>query len=102
MPNSVSTANVVGAMSRRDRRRLGFTRRNVIQSARKLARNGELAGLDDEDIKDAIAADIVSENIGAWGEVIGDQDWGGFFDSLIAFIEKILPLIMKILALFGL
>jgi hypothetical protein len=95
-------------MNIRERRRLGFTRIAVIRSAWKLSKARQLpqvnGSMDPDariDLAEAIAADIMGENLDAWGELCGD-DPQGFMDELLAFIEMLMPLILKILALFGL
>ncbi len=104
-----STAEPVGAdrLTLRERRKMGFTRLNVILATRRLAARGELPstrGLTGDDlaaaraeIKDAIAFEILGDNIQAWNETVGDgNDWGAFFEQLLAFLERLMPLILQL------
>ena len=91
---------------------MGFTRVAVIRATMKLARSGELpstkglSGADLEaaraEVKEAIAAEIMGENIAAWKtSVKADRDWSAFFESFIAFLEKLMPLILQLIDMFG-
>ena len=76
------------------RRKLGLTLGNCLRSARKLRRSGELS--DDPDIAAGqIAADLAGENPSAFG------DPGIDFEAILAFIERLLPLIMQLISIFG-
>jgi hypothetical protein len=76
----------------RQRREIGLTLRNCIRVARGLNRDDELS--DDPDIAAGqIAVALAGENPQAFVGV----DW----DAILEFIEKLIPLIMKIIALFG-
>lgn len=102
----------------RQRRKLGFTRLDAIRAATKLARAGQLpstkglAGEDlaaaREEIKEAIAAEIMGNNIQAWATTVadgdvadGNRDWTAFFQALLDFLEQFMPILLQILNLFG-
>lgn len=56
------------------------------------------AALEDDDVLEA----AFNENEAGMPEPpAGGRDWAGFFAALGSFIEKILPLIMQIIQLFG-
>ena len=105
-------AAIADRLTLRERRAMGFTRLNAIRAAMKLARAGQLPstqGLTGEDleaakaeIKEAIAAEILGENVKAWQDTIGDgRDWGAFFQALLDFLEQFMPILLQILNMFG-
>lgn len=78
---------------------VGATYKNVIRIVRELRRDGEI---DDETSHAEIAAAVVSrlekENPKSFSELAkGDRDWASFLESLAAFVERILPLILKLI-----
>lgn len=96
------------------RRQLGFTRPAVHEAVVKLIRAGSIkavaAGVDGveaaawkQDVLEAIAAQIIQDNVGAWRELAGanERDWSEFFNQLIAFLEKLMPFIQMLLTIFG-
>jgi hypothetical protein len=84
-------------MSRREMRRMGLTVLNVRRRARQMAIAGEItADMPHEQIRDIVIDDLMGEEPGAWMNV-GAPDW----DSIIAFITQLLPLILQLLAIFG-
>lgn len=96
----------------RERRKMGFTRLNAIRAATKLAKAGQLPstnGLSGDEleaakaeIKEAIAAEILGENVKAWQETVGDgRDWSAFFQALLDFLEQFMPILLQILNMFG-
>ena len=76
------------------RRRLGVTFVNVARVVREMDAAGEL----DRDQPDGIALQVMarlqSENPEEFAKVMADRDWAAFFDALLAFLEKMLPLIL--------
>jgi len=107
-----ATPTAADRLTLRERRAMGFTRVAVIRATMKLARSGELpstkglSGADLEaaraEVKEAIAAEIMGENIAAWKtSVKADRDWSAFFESFIAFLEKLMPLILQLIDMFG-
>ena len=84
------------SLSFRDRRRLGLTIPNMANALRDLQKDGEL----EPDMDRALVAAMVFERLAAndpksYSEV--DLD----IDVILAFIEKMLPIIMTILKLFS-
>lgn len=98
-------------LSVRERRKLGFTRLHGVVATIKLARQGVLRsprGLTGEDleaaeaeIREAIAVEIMGDNLASWDEVIRDRDWKAFLDALADFFERIMPIILEIIERFG-
>jgi hypothetical protein len=78
-------------LSFRERRRLGITRGNVIRTALRMNRAGELDASDPDLIMNQVVAEIVSENPEAYKDV-GAVDW----DAIFAFLEKLLPLLIML------
>jgi hypothetical protein len=74
---------------------MGITRRAVRQAGFRLLRQGRLRGLTKKEIAAEILDEIASENPTAFSDVAG-VDW----DSILAFIEKLLPIILQIIAMF--
>jgi hypothetical protein len=100
-------ATAADRLTLRQRREMGFTRLAAIRAAARLVREGALPstrGLVGEDlaaaeaeIKEAIAAEILGDNIQAWQSNVQDgRDFSAFFEALMAFLEKILPLILQL------
>lgn len=94
------------------RRRLGMTRPQVIRATIKLARAGELpstvglSGAELEaakaEIKEAVTAEIMGENLPAWQEADPTgAEWGEFFEQFAAFLERIMPLILQLIEIFN-
>jgi signal transduction histidine kinase len=80
-------------VSRRDARKLGLTIREMISIARELKSAGELTGVAEIDAEQILER-AISKNPKAFADPA--LDW----DSILAFIERILPLILTILSLF--
>lgn len=84
-------------LSRREMRKMGLTVLNVRRRARQMAMAGEITSdMPPEQIRDIVIDDLMGEEPGAWRNV-GAPDW----DAIIAFITKLLPLILQLLAIFG-
>jgi hypothetical protein len=78
----------------RQRIDMGLTVPNMLRVAREMKRNGELS--DDADVAAAqIAAALAGENPKAFADP--SIDW----DAILAFIEKLLPLILQIISIFS-
>ena len=76
------------------RRKLGLTLANVLQTAAKLKKDGKLS--DDEDVATGqIAAAMALKNPSAYAEAA--LDW----EKILAWIEKILPIILQLISIFG-
>jgi hypothetical protein len=93
---AVSAAKVSGPL--RDvlqRRRLGVTFVNVARIVREMDAAGEL----DRDQPDGIALQVLArlqaENPEEFAKVMADRDWASFFDALLAFLEKMIPIFMQ-------
>jgi len=95
------SSNVKLSLSASQARRLGLTRWDIFQAVRKLNKSGML------DIKaptSEIAVDVLSvlatdsKYASAWESVGPSFDW----ESILAFIEAILPLILKLIEIFSL
>ena len=82
-------------MSRKKRRKLGLTFNSIRKTVRKLKSNGDLEGLDNAAIAAAVMEKLAADNPKLLG--IKDFDW----DALLAFIEKLLPIILQLIAIFG-
>jgi len=88
----------------RNWRRLGLTARNGAKILRELRDNGECDKSEPARTKAAaIAGVLVQDNpepfvTAATSPEFGD--WGDFFDALVTFIEKLIPLIELIMSLF--
>ena len=82
-------------MTWRQRRRAGATIRNLVKAAKALKEAGDLEGLNDSEAAAAIMMKVLEGN----EEVLSDPsfDW----DGLLAFIERLLPLILQLIAIFG-
>ena len=78
----------------KQRRELGLTLNNLIRVTKQLKRDKKLEGLTHDQIAVVVAEQLVVENPKAAADAT--IDW----DAIIAFIERLIPLIMKIIALF--
>ena len=91
-------AELTSKINRREMRRMGLTVLNVRRRARQLAIAGEItADMTQEQIRDIVIDDLMGDEPGAFRN-LSAVDW----DAIIAFITKLLPLILQILAIFGL
>lgn len=89
-------------LSRKERREVGATLRNV----RRIL--GELQAADpvgfEQSSSEELALDVVgilmAENPQAFQTAMADRDWEEFFEWLIAFLEKLIPLIIQIITIF--
>lgn len=109
--NEVSAFERLGFFQRRQ---LGFTRPAVHEAVIKLIEAKEIkavaAGVDGveydawkQNMLEAIASQIMQDHVGAWRELAGanERDWSEFFNQLIAFLERLMPLIQMLLTIFG-
>jgi len=81
------------------RRRLGLTVANVAAKVRELEKAGALTGIVAVDAA-AVAQALLNENPELYQKEAG-RDWQEFFDALISFLEKLIPLILKLIEIFG-
>lgn len=94
----LAEAELEGKLSRREMRRLGVTVLNVRRRARQMVMAGEITDdMSAEQIRDIVLDDLMGDEPHAFQQ-LGAPDW----DAILAFIEKLLPLILKIIAMFGL
>lgn len=77
----------------RERRAMGLTFGNLLRIVRDMKADGQLAGKDDSLIAAEVLGRLVQDNAPAF------RDPGIDWDALIAFIEKLLPLILMIIEL---
>ena len=82
-------------MTWRQRRKAGATIRNLVKTAKELKAAGELEGLSDSEASAAILSKLLEGN----EEVLADPQFD--FDGLLDFIERLLPLILKLISIFG-
>lgn len=81
-------------VSRREMRRNGVTLLEMRRRVRQMARAGELTReMTPAQVRETVLDDICSDN----PRIVEAIDW----DALLAFIEKLIPLILQIIALFG-
>lgn len=86
----------VEALPFMQRRRMGLTLAGVISATRRLAKDGEISrSMDRSEIVELVAMEIANQNAPAWAEA-PSIDW----DAVLAFIEKLIPIIMALIALF--
>jgi len=84
-----------------ERRQLGLTLVNVGRVMKQLKEAGEITdGMDAATIAAAVANAMVAENPEGFKAAAG-RDWQIFFEAVIAFLEKFIPLLLTILGLFG-
>ena len=82
-------------MKWRQRRKLGITIKNITRVTKELRAAGELEGLGEGEIAALVLDKIVEDNPKAF------TDPGFDWDSILVFIERILPLILKIIEMFS-
>jgi len=82
-------------MTRKERRKLGLTFKKIRKTVRKLKAAGDLDGMDNAAIAATVMDRLAADNPKLLG--IKDFDW----DALLAFIEKLLPIILQLIAIFG-
>ena len=88
----------LGRLTVRQRRQMGLTFLGTLGAARELARRGEIhKDMDRKEISALIAEEIMATNAKAWADNAAAIDW----DAIIAFIEKLIPLILKLIELFS-
>lgn len=86
-----------------ERRKLGLTFGNALRIARKLHREGSLVSDDSQSAAAQVAAAMVAENpeLFRTAAADGERDWEEFFSALIAFLEKMMPLILQLIEIFS-
>jgi len=69
----------------------------VLRAARKVSSNPEFEPVEPGDLSEAILEEIIGEKLSKARLSREGIDW----DGLLAFIEKLIPLILKLMAIFG-
>jgi hypothetical protein len=92
---ALSSLKIGKRMSFRERRKLGFTFVNVRRVVKEMDAAGELDRDDPDGIAAQVMARLIAEKPAEFQKVAAERDWAEFFDALLAFIEKILPIIMQ-------
>jgi hypothetical protein len=81
------------------RRRLGLTIPDLVPVVKELQAQGQLTG---EPSVDAVTvANVLIAKQPQEYQAAAGRDWQAFFEALIAFLEKLLPLILQLIALFA-
>jgi hypothetical protein len=81
-------------VGRREMRRQGVTLLEMRRRVKQMARAGELTKeMTPAQVRETVLDDICSDN----PRIVEAIDW----DALLAFIEKLIPLILQLIALFG-
>ena len=83
-------------MSIKDRRKKGVTFLSVLRAARELSEDAEFDPQNKKEFSEKILEKIISKKLVAAKSEEPEIDWNG----LLEFIERILPLILQILAIF--
>jgi len=83
------------------RRKLGLTLGNVRRVLKTMREQGEIDESTDASTAAVMVAKVlVQENTDAYKAAAG-RDWEAFFEAVIAFLEKFIPMLLTILGLFG-
>jgi hypothetical protein len=82
-------------LSFKQRRAMGITIRNIRLKMVEMKKDGRLDGVAQSDVAAMVLDELISDNPKAFADP--SVDWDGLF----AFIERLIPLILKIMALFG-
>ena len=83
-------------LSFRERRAAGVTFRNVAKKLAEMQEDGSLEELDSSARAAEVLRRIQADDPKALMDACGDRDWTEFFSALLAFIEKIIPIILMI------
>lgn len=86
--------------TRKERRAMGITLRNIRLKLKEMRAAGELEDVDQSEVAAMVLDRLLAENPKAFAAANPTGD-DAFFERLLAFIERILPLILRIMALFG-
>jgi hypothetical protein len=93
----MSTVEAIRPISDKHLRRLGANRWNGIKIARSLRRRGIInKDMTPNEIATAIAVELAAQNAEEMDLCLAEdkRDWAAFFAALIAFFEKLMPIIM--------
>ena len=92
-----AAAELAATLNRRQMRQAGLSVLNIRRRARAMAAEGEItADMTPEQIRDTVLDDLYLDSPFAF-EDLAAPDW----NAIVAFIEKLLPLILKLIALFA-
>lgn len=83
-------------LSFKQRRAMGITIRNIRLKMVEMKQDGRLDGVSQAEVAIMVLNELITDNPQAFADP--SIDW----DGIIAFIERLIPLILKIMALFGL
>ena len=83
-------------MSIKDRRKKGVTFLSVLRAARELADDADFDPTNKKEFSEKVLEKIISKKLAQAQNEEPEIDWNG----LLEFIERILPLILQILAIF--
>lgn len=94
---AASAAKVAGrrGLSRRQRREMGLTISNVRRTVREINEEEDISEMTQEELSARTLDRIMSEN------PQGYQDAALDFEGILAFLEGLMPLILKLIAIFG-
>lgn len=84
-------------MSARDRRRLGVNFISVLRAAKEVLSDPEYVPESRQSIAEKILEKIMGKNLPQARQDEPAVDW----DAILEFIEKLLPIILQLLAIFG-
>lgn len=88
-------SGTVRGLSLRDARKMGLTVVNITKTVKKLKSEGQInSDSTDSEVAALVAQEIFNENKAAWGDPKA-VNW----DSILALIESLLPIIMLLLGL---
>jgi len=85
-------------LTRKQRRAMGITIKNMRLKVRELKEAGELEGLTNEELSAEVMGQLLSENPKAFASA---EEVGIDMDGILAFIERLMPLILMLMQLFG-
>ncbi len=84
----------------RERRAMGLTIKNVRRILKEMDAQGELEGKDSSVLAVEVLTQLVEEKPQAFQELRAG-DWEDFFDMVLAWLEKLIPLIILLINLFS-
>lgn len=94
---ATTDSGAVRGLSLRDARRMGLTVRNITEAVRQLQADGRITSdTTDAEVAALVADKLYGENAAAWGNPAA-VNW----EAILAFIESLLPIILKIISLFS-
>jgi len=85
-------------LTRKQRRAMGITIRNIKSKLKEMQESGELDGVDKSEYGPLVMTRLLQDNPKAFGDA---SQVGIDMDGILAFIEMLLPLILMLMKLFG-